>query len=967
MTTNVKAAISFIDQTKKIEKLSEHDNQQQFSFTDEKMIEAFGMPLLNSEGKERTELFELIWLRVAKLRGKQYRLPGGACGIKFTRMYSEMWQDFADEKVRSDKPICFPPLILQRTRNIKKTADIRRLLEKRMKLWEDSNFQELLEEVELCDKKLPRSYGNITDEQAVKIFSQLILIRKKREAAKFITERGEVSTVLQPTDDNGKGVSVLEDLKIKHPPQATANAEAFIECKDLPILIDVDISAEHVEKVARMMGGSAGTICLDSYQWQALILKFGTQSESLRESMAAVIRRLANSFVDWNDIRALKAKRLIALAKCPGVRPIGIGEIADRFCSKVMVYITGEDVQMECGTDQLCSGLKSGIEAGIHAIKTLFNDHSEEGWGLLLIDAANAFNSISRPMALWNARILWPRCSRFLSNSYSGFALLIIRGSEVMLFSREGVTQGDPLAMQFYAIGVMPLVRLLKEPQPSRWVQNWFADDSACIAALKHLKEWLKILLAEGPKFGYFAEPNKSYLIVSPAFIEVAKEMFSEFQINVVTGNRFLGSYIGSVMDTKDWIEKKVEIWCKAISCLSEAAKLEPHAAFVAMTKSVQNEWGYLQRVCMGCEDYFSPLKASIELEFLPALTGVPISDVDAAIMQSPAKIGGIGIRDAVATSRFSYRTSVQATSIAADAISKGTFFDFDQHIHHLKRVTGEMKCKKNDDEKTQIDLLINRLPDERKAAVKRIQENNCSTWLSVFPTYDNDFALSPDAFRDGIANRYCYEPPKLQQYCDGCGEFFNRTHALTCKKGGLICLRHNELRDLNIQLCQKAGLRTVREPVLKEATEEVDGLRVDWGVRGFWEPQREALFDTCILNADAISHRGRSLNSIFTSYLETKKGKYAAEAESRRASFTPIIATCEGIFENEAITYFKRLSALLSEKWKKPYSQVVGWVRARIQLCIIRSISLCLRGSRTKWLGVIWEDGAGMPIVKDS
>ena len=74
----------------------------------------------------------------------------------------------------------------------------------------------------------------------------------------------------------------------------------------------------------------------------------------------------------------------------------------------------------------------------------------------------------------------------------------------------------------------MPLVRLLKEPQPSRWVQNWFADDSACIAALKHLKEWLKILLAEGPKFGYFAEPNKSYLIVSPAFIEVAN-----FQRNV--------------------------------------------------------------------------------------------------------------------------------------------------------------------------------------------------------------------------------------------------------------------------------------------------------------------------------------------------------------------------------------------------------------------------------------------------
>ena len=53
-----------------------------------------------------------------------------------------------------------------------------------------------------------------------------------------------------------------------------------------------------------------------------------------------------------------------------------------------------------------------------------------------------------------------------------------------------------------------------------------------------------------------------------------------------------------------------------------------------------------------------------------------------------------------------------------------------------------------------------------------------------------------------------------------------------------------------------------------------------------------------------------------------------------------------------EAEIYIKQVGVHHFKKWKSQYSNTVNCLYARLQLFILRSVSLCLSGFRTKWRG---------------
>ena len=115
-------------------------------------------------------------------------------------------------------------------------------------------------------------------------------------------------------------------------------------------------------------------------------------------------------------------------------------------------------------------------------------------------------------------------------------------------------------------------------------------------------------------------------------------------------GSRVLGGYVGSKLEGDIWVSSKVDTWVQSLNILSEVAKKQPQAAYVTVSKSLQNEWSYLQRIHPDCDELFNPLRTALINNFIPSLIGNPITEIEFQIFEKPTRMAGLGIRDLLTT-----------------------------------------------------------------------------------------------------------------------------------------------------------------------------------------------------------------------------------------------------------------------------------------------------------------------------
>ena len=127
-----------------------------------------------------------------------------------------------------------------------------------------------------------------------------------------------------------KWMTVRDILRDKHPNAEPLNYSAIAP----PSVIFKEITGASILNAALHTDGGAGPSGVDAYVWRRLCGSFQNASTDFCEALVKIAQRLSSSFVDPEPLKPLVACRLIALDQCPGVRPVGIGEVSCRIISK---------------------------------------------------------------------------------------------------------------------------------------------------------------------------------------------------------------------------------------------------------------------------------------------------------------------------------------------------------------------------------------------------------------------------------------------------------------------------------------------------------------------------------------------------------------------------------------------------------------------------------------------------------
>ena len=108
--------------------------------------------------------------------------------------------------------------------------------------------------------------------------------------------------------------------------------------------------------------------------------------------------------------------------------------------------------------------------------------------------------------------------------------------------------------------------------------------------------------------------------------------------------------------------------------------------------------------------------------------------------------------------------------------------------------------------------------------------------------------------------------------------------------------------------------------------------------------------FDVRVFCPLSSYYQSKSLQQCYKDNEALKKRKYEQRIrEVEHGCFSPLIFSISGGCGPASTLFIKRLAMLHSEKFQRPYSDTINFIRYRYSFAILKSAIRCLHGSRSK------------------
>ena len=330
--------------------------------------------------------------------------------------------------------------------------------------------------------------------------------------------------------------------------------------------------------------------------------------------------------------------------------------------------------------------------------------------------------------------------------------------------------------------------------------------------------------------------------------------------------------------------------------------------------------------------------------------TAVDAADVEWMQAQLSLSRGGLGLRSLSSHCVAAYLASISSSGCdkwnllvepielfnelvpAEDAITLETLATSNMRQHSL---SGKI-------EDQQFRQLFHISSPANRARLLSISSRHAASWLTVVPSPGLNLHLEPNEFQIAV-KWWLGMDVSFGSCCPHCPDHRLDPlghHALTCKHGGDVVLRHNSLRDVFVEFCHRACLGGQVEVGSGQGHDRLNFRPADVLVKN-WLLGKPAAFDLTItspLNPTTLTEAGVKCGS---SAQVAKVRKHAAsDGKCKELGWVciPLAVESYGCWGMEAQESFKRLAARLAIQMGCSRSQATTTLYQRLSLSLVRA-----------------------------